>query len=193
MVLSNPMVLRGCVLLRLAVFSAVPISPFSSDWHLAGALCLHGSLSFVSDGHVALTEAALARSTALPRKARVFPRTVSLALFQLIGASSVSHHTLPGSACVSLIARAEPPADSHTTARRWRMYRSLILDTAPIYPLAIHLGHAVFCITSFREWRSGQTTEEPSWMHNLVCSYFCFGFGAPPPLAHPRPRSGNPR
>ena len=83
------------------------------------------------------------------------------------------------------LSTAGPPADSGLpntgkTTRRWRMYRSLILDTAPIYPLAIHLGHALFCITSFREWRSGQTKEEPSWMHNLVCSYFCFGFGAAP-------------
>ena len=60
---------------------------------------------------------------------------------------------------------------------RWRMYRSMLLDTSPIYPLAIHVGHSLFCITSFREWRTGQTKTEPSWMHNLVCSYFCFGFG----------------
>ena len=63
---------------------------------------------------------------------------------------------------------------------RWRMYTSLISDTSPIYPLAIHVGHSLFCITSFREWRTGQTKDEPSWMHNLVCSYFCFGFGAWP-------------
>ena len=65
---------------------------------------------------------------------------------------------------------------------RWRMYRSLILDTNPIYPLAVHVGHSLFCITSFRQWRTGQTKTEPSWMHSLVCSYFCFGFGPWPPL-----------
>jgi len=61
--------------------------------------------------------------------------------------------------------------------RGWRMYTSLVTDTVPIYPLAVHLGHSLFCIASFRQWRQGQTKEEPSWMHNLVCSYFCFGFG----------------
>jgi hypothetical protein len=62
----------------------------------------------------------------------------------------------------------------------WRAYRSLISDTNPVYPLAVHLGHSLFCITSFREWRNSGRKEgdaEPSWMHNLVASYFCFGFG----------------
>ena len=61
--------------------------------------------------------------------------------------------------------------------RGWHMYRSLVADTVWVYPLAVHVGHALFCITSFREWRQGKTKEEPSWMHNLVASYFCFGFG----------------
>eukprot|EP01044_Picomonas_judraskeda_P013617 COSAG03_NODE_2075_length_3155_cov_1.569372_4_plen_93_part_00 len=72
------------------------------------------------------------------------------------------------------------------------MYRSLILDTNPIYPLAVHLGHSLFCITSFRQWRTGQTKTEPSWMHSLVCSYFCFGFGPWPPLpVAPAPRAAS--
>jgi hypothetical protein len=67
-----------------------------------------------------------------------------------------------------------------TLARFWRDYGSLVADTATVYPLAVHLGHSLFCITSFRAWRtqtSPDTEKPPSWMHNLIASYFCFGFG----------------
>lgn len=59
----------------------------------------------------------------------------------------------------------------------WNAYRMMVQDTAPIYPLSVHAGHSLFCIASFREWRQGKTEKEPPWLHNLMGSYFCFGFG----------------
>ena len=58
-----------------------------------------------------------------------------------------------------------------------RAYACVVRDTVPVYPLSVHAGHSLFCIASFREWRQGKTEKEPSWLHNLVASFFCFGFG----------------
>jgi hypothetical protein len=78
----------------------------------------------------------------------------------------------------------------------WAQFKALVSTTNEAYPRSVNLGHALFCISAFREWRSVDGVPDTSWIHAIVGSYWCFGnagstmcdffFGHPPNvMTHP--------
>ena len=55
--------------------------------------------------------------------------------------------------------------------------RRLIGATATGYPTSVHVVHSLWAAHSFRMSQEAARGHQGSWLHSLVASYFCYGFG----------------
>ena len=55
--------------------------------------------------------------------------------------------------------------------------RLLIGRTATEYPFPVHAAHSLWAAHSFRAAQEAARGHQGSWLHSLVASYFCYGFG----------------
>jgi hypothetical protein len=51
----------------------------------------------------------------------------------------------------------------HGVPFSWEQFRALIATSNETYPKSVNFGHALFCISIFREWRTVAGVPDTTW------------------------------
>lgn len=61
----------------------------------------------------------------------------------------------------------------HGVPFTWAQFKALVQTTDVAYPRSVNLGHALYCISAFRGWRSVDGVPDTTWIHSTAGSYWC--------------------